>query len=75
MAKPKSIEDQLRAAIEKDPRSLYRIARDAQLGIGPTQRFAASIHGITMRSAVKMAATLGLELKLVRRSKRKGGAV
>ena len=75
MAKQKPIEDQLRAAIKNDGRSLYAIARDAKLGIGPTQRFAASIHGITMRNAVKMAATLGLELKLVRRSKRKGGAV
>ncbi len=65
MAKQKSIEDQLRAAIKKDGRSIYAIARDAGLGIGPTQRFAASIHGITMRNAVKMAATLGLELKLV----------
>lgn len=72
MAKRKSIEDQLRAAIKSDERSLYRIARDAELGIGPTQRFAASVHGITMRNAVKLATTLGLELKLVRRRTAKG---
>ncbi len=72
MAKRKSIEDQLRVAIKNDGRSIYAIARDAELGIGPTQRFAASVHGITMRNAVKLAATLGLELKLVRRRKTKG---
>ena len=71
MAKKQTIEDRLRAAIKADGRSLYRLAKDAELGIGPVQRFTASVHGCTCTTAEKLAATLGFEVRLVRVKRRR----
>ena len=64
MSKRTLIEKQLRAAIAKDRRSIYRLAVDAGLGIGPTQRFAAGEAGCTLRTATKLCNALGLVLVL-----------
>ncbi len=64
MARRTDIQEQLRRAIKRDSRSLYALARDAGLGIGPLQRFVAREHGMTLTSAEKLATALGLVLTL-----------
>ena len=65
-----TLEEQLRRAIERDGRSIYALARDSGLGIGPLQRFVARQHGMTLTSAEKLAAALGMTLRLTRKKGR-----
>jgi plasmid maintenance system antidote protein VapI len=73
MAKRKSWNDQIRAAIQKSGLSLYRVAKDSGVNVAPIQRFMAGEHGLTVNSAERIGRVVGLELRLVRRSKTKGG--
>ena len=73
MAKRLTWNEIARRAVHADGRSIYALARDSGLGIGPMQRFAAGENGLTMTSAEKLCRVLGLELRPVtRRTKRKG---
>ena len=67
MAKQKPLVDQLRRAIRDDGRSLYAVAKAAELRISPLQRFMRKEHGITADSADRLCEALGLSIRLVRR--------
>jgi hypothetical protein len=59
-----SMQEQLRAAIAKDGRSINQLHKDAAIGLGPLQRFVARKHGCTVTTAEKLVAALGLVLVL-----------
>ena len=63
MAKRLSWNQLVRRAVHADSRSIYALARDSGLGIGPMQRFAAGEHGLTLNSAEKLCRVLGIELR------------
>ena len=64
----------LQEAIEKDPRSLYRIAIDSGLRYSVVHRFATGERlGINLVTAAKLCQTLGLELRPVRRAAKAKG--
>ena len=57
----------LQAAIERDPRTLYRIAKDCDLRYSVVHRFATGERlGISLVTAAKLCETLGLELRPVK---------
>ena len=63
----------IRAAIRRDPRSLYRLAIDADLPYGTVHRFARKERTeLGLRTASALCDALGLSLQPVK-SKRKGG--
>lgn len=70
MAKRLTWNEIIRRSVHADGRSIYALARDSGLGIGPMQRFAAGEHGLTMTSAEKLGRILGLELRPVNRKRR-----
>ena len=62
----------LRTAIERDGRTLYRIAKDAGMPYGGLHRFVtAERTAINLVTAAKLCRVLGLELRPVRRKKRR----
>lgn len=61
----------LQTAIERDPRSLYKFAKDCNLPYATVHRFVRGERvGISLTTAAVLAQALGLELRPVRR---KGG--
>lgn len=61
----------LRRAIERDPRTLYRIAKDCSLRYSVIHRFAtAERTGISLVTAAKLCETLGLQLRQARQRRR-----
>lgn len=61
----------MRAAIDADPRSLYRLAKDATLPYSTVHRFATRERTeLNLRTASVLCETLGLELRPVRRKGR-----
>ncbi len=61
----------LQRAIERDPRTLYRIAKDAELRYSVVHRFATGERlGISLVTAAKLCQALGLELRSTRRKGR-----
>ena len=69
MAKRLSWNEKVRRAVHADGRSLYRLAKDSGLGIGPIQRFAAGENGLTVDSAEKLCKLLGWELRPIGKAK------
>lgn len=70
-----TISDQLRAAIEAQSATLYRIAKDAQVDWGTLQRFLdGSRPNIRIDTVDKLCENLGLELRPKRKptTKREG---
>lgn len=58
----------IRAAISKDKRSLYRLAKDCELPYATIHRFATRERtAINLVTAERMCEALGLELRPVRR--------
>ena len=58
----------LRAAIKRDERTLYRIAKDAEMPYSGLHRFVrAERTAINLVTAARLCKTLGLELKPARR--------
>lgn len=62
------LSETLRDAIGRDGRSLYRLALDSKISKGTLVRFANKKRELTLPTASKLAAVLGLEL--VRRQAR-----
>ena len=64
----------LQRAIERDGRTLYRLAKDCGLRYSVVHRFATGERvGISLVTTAKLCQTLGLDLRPVtRRTKRKG---
>lgn len=61
----------LRKAIDRDVRSLYRIAKDCGLRYSVVHRFATGERvGISLVTTAKLCQTLGLELRSTRRKGR-----
>jgi hypothetical protein len=71
MAKARTWNELVRKAVLADERSLYRLGKDSGLRIAPLQRFAAAEHGLSLKSAEKLCAVLGWELRPITK-KRKG---
>ena len=67
-----TIEDQLRAAIDRDPRSRYTISQDSGVDQGVISRL---MHGGTASTstAERLAAALGLEIVLRKRKEARRG--
>ncbi len=70
MARQTSWNDVIRRAVKASGLSLYRVAKDTELSVGPVQRFMAGDHGLTVTSAERICALVGLELRPVKRRKR-----
>jgi len=60
--KPKDIEAELRQAIEKDGRTVYRLAADSGVSAGQIGRFVTGERTLTLAVAAKLATALGLQL-------------
>ncbi|MFH0981187.1 MAG: helix-turn-helix transcriptional regulator [Planctomycetota bacterium] len=66
------LEAQLRSAIQASGWSIKRLADTAGTSYGLTHRFCTGGGGITLRTAAKLAAVLGLELRKARKPGTKG---
>jgi plasmid maintenance system antidote protein VapI len=66
-----NVSDQIRAAIERDGRTVYALARDAGVSAIQIWRFLRDERGLTTAVVDRLCETLGLELR-PRRSLRKG---
>ncbi len=73
MARKVSWNDVIRRAVKASGLSLYRIAKDTELSVGPVQRFMAGDHGLTVSSAEKIGRLVGLELTPVQAKKKRRG--
>jgi len=61
----------IRKAIERDGRTRYRLSKDTGLPLSTTYRFASGERNeISLSTASRFCAVLGLELRPVRRSRR-----
>ena len=60
-----SVESTLKRAVKRDPRSRYRLARDAGIAVAILQRFESGERSITIGTASKLCRALGLELRPV----------
>ena len=72
-----SLVDKLRAAIRRDRRSLYAIAKAAELNYAQVHRFATGEHSdVRTRTAELLASALGckivIEIRAVRKKRRIG---
>ena len=56
------LEEQIRAAIKESGLTIYRLAKDSGVPQPVLSRFVNAKRGITLSTASKLAATLGLEL-------------
>ncbi len=63
--------DQLKRAVADSGQTLYRVAKGSGVDYSALLRFVSGERGLTLESADKVAAYLGLELRPKRR--RKGG--
>lgn len=59
----------LRAAIERDGRSVYRLCKDAGIDQASLSRFISGERGLTLESADKLAAALRLKLQPLPRAR------
>lgn len=50
-------------AVKRDPRSQYRLAKDAGIAVAVLQRFESGERGINFSTASKLCKALGLELR------------
>ena len=71
MSEQQTMPDTIRAAIERDSRSLYRLAKDSGVDYAVLHRFANAERDLNLRTADRLCRALGLELRPARR-KRKG---
>lgn len=62
--------DLMRRAIRESRLSIYALAKQANVGVAPIQRFVSGDHGITLTTAEKLAAVLGVELRIKQRKGR-----
>jgi plasmid maintenance system antidote protein VapI len=60
--RPKTLSDQLRDRIERDGRSAYELAKDAELDRSVLCRFLARQRSITLDTADRLAAVLRVRL-------------
>lgn len=61
----------IRAAIDEDPRTLYRLAKDAKLPYSTVHRFSTRERTeLGLRTASVLCQTLGLELQPAKRKSR-----
>ncbi|MFH1419292.1 MAG: hypothetical protein ABII12_13535 [Planctomycetota bacterium] len=65
--------DRIRRAVRDSGLSLYRVAADSGLSVGPVQRFMQGAHGLTVDSAERIARVVGLELRAVNEKRGKAG--
>ncbi len=56
------IEAALLKRVKRDPRSQYRLAKDAGIAVAILQRFESRERSITLGTASKLCKALGLEL-------------
>jgi len=61
--KPATISGQLRQAIEESGLSAYRLAADSGVNVAAVLRFKSGVRSLTLESADRLAAVLGLELR------------
>ena len=57
----------IKKAIEKDGRSLYAIAKDAEVAYSVLHRFVSGDRTVNLDTASKIASALGLELRKKRK--------
>lgn len=57
-----NLADTLRKAMRADGRTVYALSRDSKLAVSIVQRFATGDGDLTLRSASKLCAILGLDL-------------
>ena len=67
--KTASLSSVIKRAIRADGRSLYRIAKNADVAVAVLQRFMSRERGITVRTADRICPVLGLELRPVKKTK------
>lgn len=60
----------MRKAIRDSGLSLYALAKQADIGVAPIQRFMAGEHGMTLTTAEKLASIVGVKLVVKRRKGR-----
>ena len=60
--KPQTVTDQLKRAIAGSGLTLYRVAKDSGVPLPVLYRFMAGDQGLTLATADKLAAYLGLRL-------------
>ena len=66
-----NVSDQIRAAVERDGRSVYALARDAGVSAIQIWRFLRNERGLTTAVVDRLCEALGLELRPTR-PRRKG---
>ena len=64
-----SLSSVIERTIRADGRSLYRIAKDADVAVAVLQRFMSGERGITLRTADRICPVIGLELRPVKKTK------
>lgn len=58
-----NVETELLRAVKRDPRSRYRLAKDAGIAVAVLQRFESGERTITLPTAAKLCRVLDLELR------------
>ncbi len=53
----------IRKSIDRDKRSIYRLAKDSGVHVAVVQRFESGERGLTLGTATKICKALGLELR------------
>ena len=66
------LEQQLRNEAQRSGLSVLALAKQAGLGYATTHGFLSGDRSISVSSAARLASALGLELRPLRRGKRKG---
>ncbi len=61
--------EKVRAAVRRDGRSLYALAKAADLWISPMQRFMEGTSGLTLDSAERLCKVLGMDLVAIKKKK------
>ncbi len=57
------VKSALLQAVKRDPRSQYRLAKDAGIAVAMLQRFESGERGINLSTASRLCEALGLELR------------
>ena len=65
--------EQIRSAIETSGKTRYRIAKEAGIAQSQLSRLVSGERGLTMETAEKLAGSLGLEIIVRPKRRRKGG--
>jgi transcriptional regulator with XRE-family HTH domain len=63
--------DELKQAIERDPRSRYRLSKDTGIEQSQLSRFMAGKRSLTVESIETLAKALGFELVMKKRTKKR----